>query len=236
MAAPAPGNAIVQRPHRGSSWLVFSGLYIALTVWIFVGPKLVSEPVFAWVKNSGYVILMLTGAWVFRDGFARSWRTTRQRPLLAAGAVLIGLALMAVASAVSHLVTFVAAAPATGANQASISAEVLVASTSLAGGLVFVGTGGVAAPVVEELVFRELPFARLRRLLSTQAAFTLSCLVFGAIHLRGLNEWPLAILYVGFSAALATAYLVSKRNLLVSITAHVVWNGTGLTYLVLTAA
>ncbi|PRB13109.1 CPBP family intramembrane glutamic endopeptidase [Microbacterium sp. MYb62] len=92
------------------------------------------------------------------------------------------------------------------------------------------------SPVVEELVFREIPFARLRHVLSTRVAFALSCLVFGVIHLRGLDEWPLAILYIGFSAALATAYLLSKRNLLVSITAHVLWNGTGLVSLVFMAA
>ncbi len=126
--------------------------------------------------------------------------------------------------------------PTAGANQAAISDEVLIASTSLVEGLVFVGIGGVAAPVVEELVFREIFFARLRRLLSTRVAFVLSCLLFGIIHLRSLDEWPLAILYIGFAAALATAYLLSKRNLLVSITAHVLWNGTGLTYLVLAAA
>ncbi|MCK2037908.1 CPBP family intramembrane metalloprotease [Microbacterium sp. SSW1-49] len=85
------------------------------------------------------------------------------------------------------------------------------------------------------LVFRELPFARLRRSLSTWAAFVLSSLEFAAIHLRGLDEWPLAILYVGFSAALATAYLLSRRNLLVSMAGHVLWNGTGLTSLILTA-
>ncbi|MDF2558559.1 MAG: amino terminal protease self-immunity [Microbacterium sp.] len=219
-----------------SGWQLFLALYAALTVWIFVGRELVAEPVFAGVKNGGYVVLAILGIWLFRDGFARSWRTTKQRPLLAAGAVLLGLALMAVASGANYLMTQLVATPTVGANQAAISAEVLVASTSLVGGLTFVGIGGVAAPVVEELVFREIPFARLRRLLSTRTAFVLSCLVFGAIHLRSLDEWPLAILYIGFSAALAAAYLLSKRNLLVSITAHVLWNGTGLAYLVITAA
>lgn len=236
MAAPTTNDEIGAPPHHTSSWLVFLALYIALTVWIFVGRELVSEPIFAWVKNGGYAIVMLVGAWGLRDGYARSWRTTKQHPRLAAGAVLLGLALMGVASAVSHLATLCVAAPSAGGNQAAISAEMLAASTSFLGGLVFVGIGGFAAPVVEELLFRELPFARLRRLLSTPTAFVLSCLVFGAVHLRGLHEWPLAIMYVGFAAALATAYLISKRNLLVSISTHVLWNGSGLTYVILTAA
>lgn len=239
MAVPGLDDAL--NKERGASRAsaaslqVFLGLYVALTAWIFVGRELVSESVFTGVKNGGYVILLIWGVWAFRDGFARSWRTTRQRPLLAAGSVLVGLALMAVAPAVSHLVTLFVATPAVGANQAVISAEALVASTSLVGGLLFVGVGGVAAPVVEELVFREVPFARLRHLLSTRAAFVVSCLVFGVVHLRGIDEWPLAVLYVGFAAALATAYLMSKRNLLVSIAAHILWNGTGLAYLLLTA-
>lgn len=236
MAFPALNTETGTTRRLTSGWQVFLGLYAVLTVWILVGRELVSEPVFTPVKNAGYIVVTLAGAWVFRDGFARSWRSTRQRPLRAAGAVVLGLALMAVASAVSHVVTLIVATPAVGGNQAAISAEVLVASTSLVGGLLFVGIGGVAAPVVEELVFRELPFARLQRLLSTWAAFVLSCLVFGAIHLRGLDEWPLAILYVAFSAALATAYLLSGRNLLVSITAHVLWNTTGLVYLIFTAS
>lgn len=236
MSLPLADSGTGADPRPASGWQVFLILYLALTAWILGGRELVAEPVFAVLKNGGYVILALLGLWMFRDGFARSWRTTKQRPLLAAGAVLLGLALMAVASAASHVVTLVVAAPAIGENQAAISAEVLVASASLGGGLLFVGIGGVAAPVVEELMFREIPFTRLRRLLSTRSAFVLSCLVFGIIHLRGLHEWPLAILYIGFSAALATAYLVSKRNLLVSITAHVLWNGTGLAYLLLTAA
>lgn len=236
MSLPAANPQTGTDTRPGSGWLLFLALYAALTVWIFVGREVVTEHVFTGLKNSGYVVLAVVGIWLFRGGFARSWRMTKQRPLLAAGAILLGLALMGVASAASYVVTLAVATPSVGENQAAISAEVLVASSSVVGGLLFVGVGGIVAPVVEELTFREIPFARLRRLLSTRTAFVLSCLVFGIIHVRGIDEWPLAILYVGFSAALATAYLTSKRNLLVSITAHVLWNGTGLAYLLLAAA
>lgn len=219
-----------------AGWPVFVVLYAALTVWIFVGRQLAPEPTFAALKNAGYVVAMIVGVWAFRDGFVRSWRTTKQRPLLAAGMVVVGLALMGVASAVGVAAALLAGPAATGANQAAISAEALTASTSLVGALLFVGLGGVVAPVVEELAFRELPLGRFRELLSTRTAFLLSCLVFGLIHLRGWNEWPLAILYVGYAAALASTYLLSKRNLLVSIAAHALWNGTGLVYLLVTAA
>lgn len=217
------------------SWQFFLGLYAALTAWVFVGGELVPEPLFAGFKNAGYLIVMVVGFAAFRDGFVRSRRMTSRRPFLSAGMVLLGLALMGTASVVSQAVVLFIGAPATGENQAAISAEALAASTSWVGGLLFVGVGGCAAPVVEELVFRELPFGRLRHVLSTRTAIILSCSLFGVVHLRGLDEWPLMILYIGFSVALMTTYLLSKRNLLVAVTAHGLWNGIGLVYLLVTA-
>ncbi|MGX1931611.1 CPBP family intramembrane glutamic endopeptidase [Microbacterium resistens] len=232
MTVPSPqrlGAAV----RESAAWSWFLVLYALLTVWILVGRDIVAEPVFTGVKNGGDAVVMLFGAWVFRDAFARSWRVTRQRPLRAVGAALVGVVLMGVASALSQLATVLAATSVAGQNQAAISSELLVAATTVAGGIVFVGIGGVMAPVVEELAFRELPFTRLRGFLSTRTAFVLTSVVFAAVHLRSAQEWPLGILYVGFSAALATAYLMSHRNLLVSVAVHVLWNGTGLTYLLI---
>lgn len=216
-------------------WSWFLALYAGLTAWIIMGPVLVPLELFTWVKNVAYVAVMMVGVWVSRDSLARSWRQTRQRPLQTVGMIVIGLALMGVASGASQLVMFLVGDVPAGQNQAAISSEVLAASTSLAGGLFFIGLGGVVAPVVEELVFREFPFGRLRHVLSTQAAFLLSGLVFTAIHLRSMDEWPLAILYFGYAAALATVYLLSSRNLVASIGTHSLWNGTGLAFLLVTA-
>lgn len=216
--------------------LLFFGSYVVLTAWIFVGREFVPDSVFAVAKNGGYVAVMLMGVWVFRGSFMRSWRTTKQRPFLALGMVAAGLALMGVASAVSYAAVFLAGSSAAGANQAAISAEVLAASTSLVAALLFVGLGGVVAPFVEELVFREVPFGRLRNLLSTRTALILSSVAFAAVHVRDWEEWPLMILYVGYALAFAAAYLLSDRNLLVCIFAHVLWNGTGLAFLLVTAA
>lgn len=229
MKRPAPaqeGSSAVVR------WPPFLALYVVLTVWIFTGRELVPEAVFTDVKNGGYVIVMLLGVWVFRTSFARSWRTTKDRPLLALGMVAVGLVLMGVASVISQAALLVAGDTAMGGNQAAISAEVLTAATSFLGALLFVGLGGVVAPIVEELVFRELPLGQPRRALSTWVAASVSCLVFAAIHVRGLDEWPLMILYAGYAAALSTAYLLSGRNLLVCILAHVLWNGVGLVFLI----
>lgn len=213
---------------------LFLALFVVLTVWIFVGRGLVPEAAFTNVKNGGYVVVMLLGVWVFRARFARSWRMTRQRAVLALGLVVLGVALMGVASAISQAAILIAGGTAAGDNQAAISAEVLTASTSLSGSLLFLGLGGVVAPVVEELVFRELPLARPRRALPSWIAVTVSCLAFAAIHVRGWDEWPLMILYAGYAAALSTVYLLSGRNLLVSILAHVLWNGVGLAFLIAT--
>jgi membrane protease YdiL (CAAX protease family) len=206
-----------------------------LTAWILVGRDFVHEPVFAALKNAGYVATMLLGFWAFQDGFARSWRVTRQRPLLAAGSTVFGLALMGAASALSQVVMFFFTPPVASENQVAINAEVLTSSTSLLEGLLFIGVGGFVAPIVEEIVFRELPFRRPRSRLLTSVAVVLSCLAFGAIHLRGAGEWQFGVLYVGYAAALTVAYFVSARNLLVPVTTHVAWNATGLTYLLLTA-
>lgn len=213
-------------------WPLFLGLYVVLTVWIFFGRELVPEALFAGVKNGGYVVVMLLGVWVFRASFVRSWRTTKERPVLTLGMVAVGLALMGVASAISQVALLVAGDTATGGNQAAISAEVLTASTSFVGATLFVGLGGVVAPIAEELVFRELPLGQPRRVLSTWVAVTVSCLAFAAIHVRGWDEWPLMILYAGYAAALSTVYLLSEGNLLVCILAHALWNGIGLVFLI----
>ncbi|MGX1694262.1 hypothetical protein ACWIBQ_02615 [Microbacterium keratanolyticum] len=145
-------------------------LYGLLTLWIILGRALVPETLFPGIKNSGYVAVMLVGVWMFRDALVRSWRTTRQRPFRALGMVLMALALMGVASAVSQAVVFFVGSSETGANQPAISSEVLTASASLFTAFLFVGLGGLVAPIVEELVFREVPFGRLRHVISTPAA------------------------------------------------------------------
>ncbi len=213
-------------------WPVFLALYGVLTAWIFFGRELVSETVFTSVKNGGYVVVMLLGVWVFRASFVRSWLLTKKRPLLAFGMVALGLALMGVASAISQAALLIAGGAAVSGNQAAISAEVLTASSTFVGALLFVGLGGVVAPIAEELVFRELALGQLQHVLSTRVAVIASCLVFAAIHVRGWDEWPLMILYAGYAAALSAAYLLSGRNLLVCILAHALWNGIGLAILV----
>lgn len=210
---------------------LFAALYIALTVWILLGSDVAGDDAFRPVKNLGYVATAVVGVWALRDAFVRGWRDLRARPRLTA-TVVLGLALMGAASGLSALAQLVA--PTGGANQAAIVAEVLANAASPLGGVLFVVIGGLVAPLVEELFFREIPFGRLRRRLPTWVAYVLTCTVFALTHLRGIEEWPLAVLYAGFAAALATTYLLAGRNLLASIAVHAVWNTTGLVFLLLT--
>lgn len=211
---------------------LFAALYLALTVWILVGGELVGDDAFRLVKNLGYVATAVVGVWAMRNAFVRGWRDLRARPRLTAAVVVLGLALMGAASGLSALAQVVA--PTGGANQAAIVAEVLASAASPLGGVLFVAVGGLVAPLVEELMFREIPFGRLRHRVPTWAAYVLTCAVFAVIHLRGIEEWPLAVLYAGFAAALATTYLLSRRNILASIAVHAIWNTTGLVFLLLT--
>ncbi len=213
----------------------FLALYLGLTVWITIGRDLVAETAFTSVKNIGYVATMIVGVWALRDAIAASWSRTRARPWFTAAMALVGVALMGVASGLSELVRVLAGAPAVGANQAAIIHELLDGTGFPVTAILFVLVGGVVAPIVEELVFREVPFARLRRWLPTPVAFALTCVAFGALHVRGVDEWPLLILYAGYSAALSVAYLVSGRNIIASVGAHVVWNTAGLVFLLVAA-
>lgn len=217
-------------------WASFLVLYALLTAWIILGRQLVPEIVFTRVKNGGYLGVMLVGLWLFRAALARSWRSTTKAPIASLGLVALGLALMAAASGASQVATVIAGSASAGENQALISAEVTAASTSVVGSIVFIIVGGVAAPVVEEIVFREIPFGRLRERLSTRAALISTIVVFTAIHLRSWDEWPLIFLYAGYAAALATVYLLSRRNLLVCMATHILWNSTGLVFLFVAAA
>ncbi|MBN0039810.1 CPBP family intramembrane metalloprotease [Cellulosimicrobium cellulans] len=213
----------------------FLALYIVLTAWISLGTGVVTDSQHALVKNIGYIGLAAYGVWVFREALSASLRMTEASPVAWARWVIAGLVLMGIASGVSALIALAVDGPLTSNNQAAIDAEMLAASSSIRHSLLLLAVGAIFAPLVEEFVFREIPFARLRPWLSTPIALASSCLCFGALHLRSLDEWPLAILYIGFSLALAVAYLGSKRNLLVPIAAHALWNGSGLTFVLLSS-
>ncbi|MEV8337839.1 type II CAAX endopeptidase family protein [Leucobacter sp. NPDC077196] len=209
-------------------------MYVAATTWLFVAPGLVDAQLFLDVKNFMYVGLCLVGIWACRKTIVHGWREMRARPVAAGAWVIGGLVLSGLASGLYGIALLITGKSMNGENQAAIDAELLDVSASLPASLYFLGVVGVFAPVVEELVFREIPLGTLQHKLSTPLAFALSSITFGVLHLRGVHEWPLAVYYIGSGAALAIAYLKSNRNILVPIAAHMLWNGIGTAFQLLT--
>jgi membrane protease YdiL (CAAX protease family) len=85
----------------------------------------------------------------------------------------------------------------------------------------------VAAPVLEEFVFRGLLFRSIADRLGFWAGAVVSALAFGAFHLLtpgdGLGVLALGIIHVGTGLGLAWIYW-RRRNLLASIAGHAAFN------------
>ncbi len=96
-------------------------------------------------------------------------------------------------------------------------------------------------PLVEELVFRKAildlfhinvrptnypKFDTVRKIISGIIAITISSLAFGFIHIMSFDPEQLVqiIYYAGLGAILGTAYLLSNKNIFVSITMHFLLN------------
>ncbi len=192
--------------------------------------------VFNGVKNALYIALAVFGTWVFRREGRRGWREVQARPGRAAAWVLAGLGMMGVASALYGIVVLIIGRIEPGGNQAAIDAELLASTSSLPQALLLLGVVGLFAPIVEELVFRQTPFGSLQQHLPTPLAFVMSTLPFSLMHVTSVQEWPLTVFYVGSAVAFSIAYLASNRNILVPVAVHVLWNGTGTAFQLLTHA
>ncbi len=96
-------------------------------------------------------------------------------------------------------------------------------------------------PLVEELVFRKAvldlvhikvketnnpKIDNIKKVISGIIALTVSSLIFGFIHIMSFDPEQLLqiIYYAGLGAVLGTAYLVSNKNIFVSITMHFLLN------------
>jgi membrane protease YdiL (CAAX protease family) len=152
--------------------------------------------------------------WPRRDGVIRE---------LAVGAGLgIGVRLA------SGLVATVVVAGLRGASDRSVQLPEQV-STDLAGwGLViFAVFAVIAAPALEEFVFRGLLFRSIADRNGFWAGALVSAVAFGAFHLitpgDGLDVLALGITHVGTGLGLAWIYW-KRRNLLASIAGHAVFN------------
>jgi membrane protease YdiL (CAAX protease family) len=88
----------------------------------------------------------------------------------------------------------------------------------------------IAAPVLEEFVFRGLLFRSIADRSGFWPGAIVSAIAFGTFHLStpgdGLDVLALAIIHVGTGIGLAAIYR-NRRNLLASIAGHAAFNLVG---------
>ncbi len=95
------------------------------------------------------------------------------------------------------------------------------ASLNDSGVMAFIATA-LAAPVVEEVVFRGLILSRLRRAMPGWLALVLSAAIFGVCH-----GHPVWIAYAFLLGLVFGGMTLRSGSILPSMLAHVVFNGTG---------
>ena len=81
----------------------------------------------------------------------------------------------------------------------------------------------IAAPLVEEVLFRGIVFNSFRKISPAWVSIMLSGILFGAYHMN-----PVAIVYAAFMGIIAGIVYEKKRNLLLTIILHMANNLIGL--------
>lgn len=81
----------------------------------------------------------------------------------------------------------------------------------------------IAAPIVEEVVFRGIVFGSLRKIMPAWLSVLVSAVVFGAYHIN-----PVAIVYASIMGIIAGIVYEKKRNLIFPIILHIANNFIGL--------
>jgi len=94
------------------------------------------------------------------------------------------------------------------------------------GAILLVVVAVVAAPVVEEIVFRGIVFPAFASRFGMGWGIAVSSALFGVIHLQGFNTVPFIFLGVVFARLFA-----STRSLWTAIMCHALFNGTSLVLL-----
>ncbi len=185
-----------------------------------------------------YLSLFALFAYLFRDYLKlqlSNFLTNKKRYFTIIGG---GFGLMILASVVSSLILQLLGITETSANQESL--DMLMRGTLFDQISLFVFTI-LLVPLVEELVFRKAvldlvhikvketgnpKIDKIKKFISAVIALTISSLAFGFIHIMSFDPEQLLqiIYYAGLGAVLGTAYLVSNKNIFVSITMHFLLN------------
>lgn len=218
MTTPDPTS----RPIAAKQTVAFLALYLVLLfVPSILGDVLALDPVArGWIGVARYAVLAAVGVVLLRDAFTRSARLTRERPwrtvLWALAAILVGDLAPGVPLVVLDAL---GALPETMAND-----DAVATFGSSVPPVVFLLTVGLLGPVTEELVFRESLIERTRTLAPRWIALVVSSALFGLLHVRSVEELPLAFVYGSVGLVYGAALLVTRGNLFVPLAGHVVHN------------
>ena len=190
------------------------------------GPIGADELLIATVSNTVTIVALIVWLRIAHPGWVRIIGWPRRDAVLRELAVGAGLGIVVrIASAV---VAGVVVAALNGATDRSVQLPEQVSSDLTGWGLVvFAVFAVIAAPALEEFVFRGLLFRSIADRSGFWPGALISAAAFGAFHLLtpgdGLDVLALGITHVGTGIGLAWIYW-KRRNLLACIAGHAVFN------------
>lgn len=201
--------------------------YLALYVVLIFAPGwlkstgLFSDEANAWIGVGRYVVLAGVGLWVFRDAITKSITLAKTHPWR----MLVWTLFVIVAGELAPLIPGMLLAslgwmPDTMSNDAAVGAL-----TERVPAIVFFLTVALLGPITEELVFREALLRRIPRVIPTWVALVVSSLLFGLLHVKSLEELPLALIYGSVGLTYGIGLIATRGNLFVPFIGHAVHNG-----------
>lgn len=239
---PPPGELLLEDSPPKATWRWWEALIAVLLAWLAGGLAVLplvallrpdaADPIgadgllIATVANTVTIVALVMWLRSMHPGWGRVIGWPRRDGVIRELAVGAGLGI--VVRVASALVAGVVVTALRSASDRSVQLPEQV-STDLAGwGLViFAVFAVIAAPALEEFVFRGLLFRSIADRLGFWPGALISAVAFGAFHLLtpgdGLDVLALGITHVGTGIGLAWIYW-RRRNLLASIAGHAVFN------------
>ncbi|EOT40522.1 CPBP family intramembrane glutamic endopeptidase [Enterococcus columbae] len=164
-----------------------------------------------------HFILFIGGiCWLYRKDYAHYLKNWRQQLLKNIGFSLLGFFLMVLFA--NLLVLFI---PQQSSNQAILTQ--LGQHISGIQLVLFIVVTVILGPINEELVFRTVLIGQTKTRYQSVLLVFVSSLLFGAVHVHTLSEWPVGLVYASSGLALSLTYVWSK-NSLTNTTAHLLNN------------
>ncbi|KQQ65326.1 CPBP family intramembrane glutamic endopeptidase [Microbacterium sp. Leaf320] len=197
------------------AFLVVYGVVVAASGWV---SDILPPTARDLAVLTGVAVTAAAGVWVFRDAFAAGWDQTTARPLHTLGLVAAGIVASTAVAVGTVLLLAVTGHTPTGLHTTGI---VPVRDGAPLLTMILIG---IVGPIVEELVFRETALARLGRRISPVLALVASSLLFGALHVRGVDDLPLLLDTATAGMVLGAFFLLARRNIVVPLTIHVLWS------------